>query len=296
VVDDELRRVVRKAWVRTRVHARAVGTQPHPLPDFLIVGAQRSGTTALYHHLAQHPQVRAPLRKEVQFLSLDWDRGIPWYRRHFPVLEPGQQTFEASPYYLFHPSVPSRAAAAVPEARFIALLREPVARTVSHHRHNQATGVEPMTLERALDLEPARLAGDPDGRNHRLYSYVGRSLYAEQIRRWRAAVGDRLLVLLSEDFFDAPSRTFAQVLEFLGLEAWQPASFSVHGAGRSPTEPIPEGLRRRLQERFAAPNRDLAKLLDRDLSGWSDAAASSASLRNPVHVRESASRTAISRT
>jgi hypothetical protein len=295
VVDEEFRRVVRNAWVRTRVHARAVGTQRHPLPDFVIVGAQRSGTTTLYHYLAQHPQVRAPLRKEIQFLSLDWERGIPWYRRHFPLVEPGQQTFEASPYYLFHPAVPVRAAAALPDARFIALVREPVARTVSHYQHNKATGVERMTIERALDLEPARLAGDPDGRNHRLFSYVGRGLYAEQISRWRAAVGDRLLVLLSEDFFDAPRRTFAQVLGFLGLEAWQPASFSVHGPRRSPAEPIPEGFRRRLQERFAAPNRELTELLGRDLSRWFDAGADSPSLPAPVHVRESATRTPISR-
>jgi hypothetical protein len=102
-------------------------------------------------------------------------------------------------------------------------------------------------------------------------------------------------VLLSDDFFDAPWRTFAQVLDFIGLEDWQPATFTVHGPRRSPTEPIPEGVRRRLQERFAAPNRELTELLGRDLSRWLDIGTGSGSLRDPVHVHESTTRTPISR-
>jgi hypothetical protein len=288
------------------VHARTLGVHRHPLPHFVVIGAQRSGTTTLYHHLADHPRVRPPLRKEIQFLTLRWDDGLPWYRRHFPALDqPGLQTFEASPYYLFHPLAPIRAAATLPETRFVALLREPVARATSHYLYNRAIGVESLSFERALDLEQARVAGDPSGRNHRIFSYVGRGLYAEQIRRWREAVGDRLLVVLSEDFFTEPTGTFAQILDFLGLDRWEPARFTAHGPRATPARPLPEGLRRRLQERFAAPNRDLGKLLGRELSPWSDGVdgedegsdrAVPSVHRRPIHVLGPGAGTSFSRT
>jgi hypothetical protein len=83
----------------------------------VIIGAQRAGTTSLYHHLVHHPQVRPPLRKEVQLLSVHWNRGLPWYHRHFPVArDPQLRTCEASPSYLFHPDAPVRAAAVLPDA------------------------------------------------------------------------------------------------------------------------------------------------------------------------------------
>ena len=118
-----------------------------------------------------------PCGKEVQFLSLHWDRGLPWYRRHFPVVtDPAERTFEASPYYLFHPDAPIRAAAALPDTHFVALLREPVERAVSHWFHNRANHLEPLPLAHALDAERERLSRDPSGSNHRLYAYAGRGL------------------------------------------------------------------------------------------------------------------------
>ena len=125
---------LRRMWVTTRVSARVVDPRHRPLPHIVVIGAQRSGTTSLYELLAGHPQVRPPVRKEIQFLSIRWDRGLPWYRRHFPVLSDASlRTCEASPYYLFHPSAPVRAAAALPDTKFIALLREPSTRAISHY-------------------------------------------------------------------------------------------------------------------------------------------------------------------
>ena len=263
-------RALRRVSVGGRVHARVLDPRRRVLPHFVIIGGQRCGTTSLYDHLSGHPQVRTPLRKEVHFLSLHWDRGLPWYRRHFPVVsDPAERTFEASPYYLFHPDAPTRAAAALPDARFVVLLREPAERAVSHWCHNRANRLEPLPLAQALDAEQQRLACDPSGSNHRLYAYAGRGLYAEQIRRWRAAVGDRLLVLLSEDLFTRPDHTIRTVLDFVGLDPWEGEGFEAHGARREDAVAVPAPVRRRLQEHFAAPNRELAALLDRDLSVWS---------------------------
>jgi Sulfotransferase domain len=272
VRNDDWTGGVRRTSVATRVRARGLDPRRRRGPDFVIIGAQRAGTTSLYQHLLRHPQVHPPLRKEVQFLSVHWDRGLPWYHRHFPVARGAEQrTCEASPYYLFHPAAPVRAAAALPDARFIALLREPSARALSHYAHNRANGVEPLSLDDALAAERDRLDADRDGSARRLYSYVARGLYAEQVSRWRDAVGDRLLVLLSDDLFRDPRQTFDRVQAFVGLDQWEPADFQVHSPHRMiDAPPISASLRRRLQEQFAAPNRALAAVLGRDLSEWYD--------------------------
>jgi hypothetical protein len=116
-----------RAWTRA-VLPGPVGA----LPDFLIIGGQRCGTTSLHHYLAAHPAVRPATGKELQFFSIHHGRGERWYRAHFPPPSPGTHSFEASPYYLFHPSVPARVAATLPAGRFIALLRDPVVRAYSH--------------------------------------------------------------------------------------------------------------------------------------------------------------------
>ena len=245
--------------------ARRFDPRDRPLPDFVIIGAQRGGTTALYQHLSQHPAIDPPVRKEIQFLTLHWDRGVDWYRRNFPVLHgPQARTCEASPYYLFHRTAPARAAAALPSTRFVAILREPSARALSHYLHNRANGLESLDFEGALAAEDDRLADDPSGRHHRVYSYATRGLYAEQVRRWQAAVGDRLLVVLNDDLLQDPRRTFDRVQAFVDLEPWEPDDFRAPPASRGALAGISPATRRRLQERFAAPNRELAEILDRD--------------------------------
>ena len=77
-------------------------------PDFVIVGAQRGGTTSLYRYLTGHPEVRAALRKEVHFFDLNFDKGMDWYLAHFPMRGEATVVGEASPYYLYHPDVPER--------------------------------------------------------------------------------------------------------------------------------------------------------------------------------------------
>jgi hypothetical protein len=105
------------------------------LPDFVIIGAQKCGTSSLYHLLTRHPHVERAATKELHFFDLLFDEGIEWYRQCFPPpkLKDGRRTIhgEATPGYLFHPLVPERMAEAVPQARLIALLRNPANRAYS---------------------------------------------------------------------------------------------------------------------------------------------------------------------
>jgi hypothetical protein len=256
---DPVRRTVRatRAWARAAVPDGLPGA-PGALPEFVIIGAQRCGTTSLYRYLAGHPSVRTASGKELQFLSLHHRRGLRWYRGHFPARPPGVRSFEASPYYLFDPEVPARAAALLPQARFIALLRDPVERAYSHYLHSRAYGVEPLSFADAIDAEPDRLAGAGHAARRR-WSYLARGRYAEQLERWFAQVPrERLLVLRTERL----STDYPRVLDFLGLEAHTPelVRHTRRAEQDGPSQLTPE-LRARLRAEFAPHEAALAALL-----------------------------------
>ena len=239
------------------------------LPDFLVVGAQRSGTTSMFKTLAQHPQVAKPfLRKGVHFFDKNYDEGLDWYRGHFPVhatsrlRRPGRArplTGESSPYYMFHPLAGERLARDLPGVRLLVLLRDPVERAYSGHAHELARGYETESFERALELESERIAGarermvaEPghDSAHWQHHAYATRGQYVDQLVALERLVGrERLLVVDSEQFFTRPQEVFPEVLRFLGLPPHPGTVFEQHNArARSP---LPAGLRTRLEEHFA---------------------------------------------
>lgn len=260
------------------------------LPDFLIIGAQRAGTTSLYRYLAEHPAViPAVLNKGIHYFDTDYGRGDSWYRSHFPS-EPykavvrrrtGQArvvTGEGSPYYSFHPLCPERIARTLPEARFIIMLRDPVGRAHSQYEHERARGFESLTFEAALREEEARLAGEEDRMRaeplyvsfeHQHHSYVARGRYVDQLRRWHDHVDpDRLLVIDAGAFFADPDAEYRTVLRFLELPE---RSLSEYGQLNAHSYHVmSEEARAFLASRFDAADRELAELLGRELS-WTEA-------------------------
>jgi hypothetical protein len=257
------------------------------LPSFLIIGAQRCGTTSLYRYLAQHPAIGpVVLTKGAHYFSTNYDKGFDWYRSHFPTSIHGRYvkrrhgfdmiTGEGSPYYVFHPLAPERVARVLPDVKLIVLVRDPVSRAYSQYRHELDRGFEQLAFEEALEAEPARLAGererilnDPSyySFDHQHHSYLARGRYLEQIQAWRVFfTPEQLLVVKSEDFFSHPTETYTRILAFLGLPSWHPPAFDVHNAGHYP-KMRPE-TRHMLTEYYAEPNRALAADLGLDL-GWS---------------------------
>src|SRR5690606_6317559 len=142
------------------------------LPDFLIVGGQRCGTTSMYRALAAHPAVlKAVLHKGVHYFDINYHRGLSWYRGHFPLQRTARAvaahtgvaplTFESSPCYMYRPLAAGRIAADLPWVRLIVLVRDPVERAYSQHAHEVARGFETeRDFGRALALEESRLAGE----------------------------------------------------------------------------------------------------------------------------------------
>lgn len=237
-------------------------------PDFVIIGAQRGGTTSLYRYLTAHPEVGAALRKEVHFFDQNYDKGVDWYLAHFPLRGEATVVGEGSPYYLLHPEVPGRMRAVVPRAKLIALLRNPVDRAYSQYQLNVRRGLERLSFEDAVDQEPERLAAG-DRRSmmtSRRASYVTRGRYAEQLERWLGVFPrEQMLILKSEELYADPQRVLHQVLAYLDLPLWSPSRFRAgHKAEYSAMDAATRG---RLGDYFAPYNRRLYALIDRDL-GW----------------------------
>jgi hypothetical protein len=257
-----------------------------PGPDFLIVGAKRAGTTTLYHALRQHPEVGAlfPPQQRIKsphYFALEHDRGVRWYRSHFPMRRPFGLTRpiagDADPYLLYHPLAPERVALEAPGARVLILLRDPVERAWSHHWDRVKNGVETLEFEDAIAAEPERLSGqeelllaDPHhvSHAHEHYSYLDRGRYAVQVRRWLQHVpADKILIARCEDLYRDPQAVFDVVCDFLGLTPFTPSRFGKHHA-HADRPRVPQPIRNRVFPAFEEQNEDLTKVLDTPL--WWD--------------------------
>ena len=173
-------------------------SQKRLLPEFIIIGSQRSGTTSLYNYLAGHPYVLPAIVKEVHFFDLAFNNGLNWYRGHFPFTTNGKDgqriiTGEASPYYIFHPHAPGRIARIFPGMKIILLLRNPVDRAFSHYQHEASLGFERLPFDEAVEKESSRLQGEIEKMeqdenyrsfNHQHYSYLSRGIDADQVKTW----------------------------------------------------------------------------------------------------------------
>lgn len=248
-------------------------------PSFLIVGAQRSGTTSLHRTLKQHPAVVGALHKKgVHYFDVNYTRGYDWYQGHFPLRSSAERierrtgmrvvACESSPYYMFHPLAPERIAADLPDARVIVMLRDPVERAYSAYTHERARGFETEDVERAFALEERRLKGevgrilaDPAyvSHHHQHNAYVARGRYIEQLERVERALGrDRMHIIDCGDYFTDPDHVYRATLEFLDLPPWPDARHQVHNA--RPRTGMDDALRERLTAHFEP--------YDERLAGW----------------------------
>jgi Sulfotransferase domain len=255
------------------------------LPGVLIVGAQRCGTTSMYRTLSQHPAVlKAVLHKGVHYFDMNYERGLGWYRAHFPLRASARRasrvagdralTFESSPYYLFHPCAAERIARDLPGVKLLVLVRDPVERAYSAHAHELARGFETEPFDRALELEARRLRGEAErmesdpaylSHSHQHHAYRARGRYAEQLERLERAVGaDRIHVVDSGDFYTKPEPVYDAVLDFLGLASRGYPDFDRHNA--RPRSPMPDSLRAELTSYFEPFDQQLTRWLGQDPS------------------------------
>jgi hypothetical protein len=201
-----------------------------PLPSFLIIGAQKAGTSSLFSYLSQHPAILGSFIKEVQFFTRRYHWGVRGYRACFPKAQSinnggPYQCGESTPFYLFDEQAPDRIRTLIPNIKLIAMLREPVERAYSHHKHCIRHGLEKRSFEEAVEADLdrynrhgiARCPGEPT-HSYRHHSYVRRGFYDLQLERWfQRFPKENILCMRAEDFFADPANETSKVVKFLGL-------------------------------------------------------------------------------
>ena len=196
-------------------------------PDFLIVGAQKAGTTSLFNWLVDSGLADTPLVKEVGYFDTRWNRPVK-YRGYFNARQNGRLVGEATPSYLAFPEVAGRVAAELgTECKIIMVLREPVSRAVSHYFHECRLGFEKRDMYTAMTEEAGLIEEAFDqstSASRRKYilthcSYIYRSMYSSRIRPWLDHFDiDNLHLIKSEHMFKNPGATVKGVADFLSVE------------------------------------------------------------------------------
>ena len=251
--------------------------QKHAPPNFIIIGAQKSGTSSLFSYLAQHPQLLPSSNKEVHYFDSglnpeedNFQKGESWYRKHFPLkkeMSRTQKTFEASPLYIFNPLVPKRIHRLIPNVKIIAVLRNPTERAISQYFHEWRLNMEPLPLMQAVQAEEQRVADAIATKNYKSSSYIhftykSRGLYHTQLERYFNYFSRKqILVLNSDDLFNKTEETLERVFDFIGVDSGfktadlKPRNIS---ANRVVVEPV---VYEYLNDYFLAHNQSLYDLL-----------------------------------
>ncbi|OYD09170.1 hypothetical protein CHM34_03860 [Paludifilum halophilum] len=249
------------------------------MPDYIIAGAQKCGTTSLYHYLTDNRYIVPAKKKEVHFFDWNYRKGTSWYTDQFPLplkrKKRGFITGEASPYYLFHPHAAKRAFDTVPGAKIIVLLRNPVDRAYSHYNHQVRRGKENLSFEEAIEKEGARLRMERrkmlrnpnyNSQTYWRYSYLARGIYVDQLERWmKYFPRKQMLIIRSEDFYKNTGSTLRKVTGFLGVPDSSPKTTNPYKSGSY--EPMNPDTRQLLINYFRPHNRRLYQKLNVDF-GW----------------------------
>ncbi|NJK38279.1 MAG: tetratricopeptide repeat protein [Oscillatoriales cyanobacterium RM1_1_9] len=238
-------------------------------PAFLIIGTQKSGTTSLYQYICQHPQVVAPLQKEIDFFIWQFHHGLDWYLAHFPAIsaEAALITGEASPSYILDFKVAEKLKENFPGIKLIVLLRNPVNRAFSQYQdHKRWVNPESRSLEQAIadeiallqDFKDVTLAGEKFWQTQ--YGYLLRGMYVYFLEKWMSILPrEQFLILQSEAFYAEPEPTLNRVFDFLNLPNYSLPTHPKYTTGSY--LPIPQPLRQTLVDFFAPHNQRLIQFL-----------------------------------
>lgn len=239
---------------------------------FLVVGAQKSGTTALAAYLRQHPQLFIPEEKELHFFD---DEGLAWptpdltkLHRHFARAEANQLWGEATPISMYWDPAAERIWRYNPSIRLIVVLRNPIERAYSHWAMEHARGDDRLSFEQALIQEEER-SREALPQQHRVYSYADRGFYSSQLRRlWRFFGRDAVLVLRHEQLRQQPNDCLAAIWQHLGVKQLEQAIPPQERHIGAYDAPMSGAARQRLRRLFWHEIGQLEALLNWDCSAW----------------------------
>ena len=254
----------------------------HVLPDYMIIGFAKCGTTSLHEYLIQHPLIYPPLGKEIDYFDRLYSRGINWYRAKFPlktqkffvknILKKEFVTGEATPRYLEHPNALMRIKKILPNEKFIVLVRNPIDRAFSHYNMNLRNGYEYRSFEDAIKHEEERISGRYEKMNkntnyyswdYDLFAYREHGVYIKKLKKWLEVFPrEQFLIIQSEEFLEKPHTVYHKTLNFLNLPKWEPVGYQFFKKREYKEKKIDPEFRKNLQNYFEPYNEELYKLLD----------------------------------
>jgi len=238
------------------------------LPDFLIIGAARCGTSSMHANLLLHPRIQGPLKtkikgnnKEVHFFDKKFGRGVEWYASCFPFKESKEiLNFESTPNYFYDEKVPGRISHSMTAPmKLIVMLRNPADRAWSHFWHWK----DKCHWNHKIFFNPKHIV-------------VDKGVYWKQLKRWLTFYHpNEIMIIKSEAFYAEPLKAIAEVFDFLGIRRiridnpvyYDPKREHIRDPGKAKYPEIPERIRAKLEQFYRPHNLILEKLLDRKM-GW----------------------------
>lgn len=248
------------------------------LPNFLIIGAARSGTSTLYHQLQNHPDVYLPRNKRPEphffFKATEYKRGLAYYsERYFSDWKGEKAVGEASTSYLFGKGTPELVADALPDVRIIVMLRNPIDRAYSNYWHTVSSGLDNLSFEEAISREDERtiqLEGTPLA-EIKPFSYLARGMYWKQVENWlRHFDRSQMHFIIFDDFKVNQAIVISDALKFLGLspDILEVDNKRIDNSSKPQGVEIPESTRELMRRYFEKDVEKLGSFLNRDLSHW----------------------------
>jgi hypothetical protein len=249
----------------------------HVLPDFLIIGAAKSGTSSLYDYLVQHPSIFPCIVKEPNYFARYYDKGTSWYKGCFSttMLKYNTEkikklkflTGEASTQYYWYPHVPKRVKQLLPNVKLIILLRNPVDRSFSHYQMEVRHGNENLSFEEAIKEEEKRTESEYEkiindeyyfSSKYTMQAYIAKSIYIESVKRWTNYFPkEQILFVNSADFYKNTPETMNKIFDFLDLPHHSLSNYEVIRKGNY--SKIKSSTRQELLEFFKPYNEELYK-------------------------------------
>ncbi|MDY6940909.1 MAG: tetratricopeptide repeat protein [Cyanobacteriota bacterium] len=226
-----------KQTIWTHPHLAKLDWKPQKesSPDFIIIGDIKCGTSSLHAYLNSHPRILFPLKKELQFFSNHFDRGVDWYLAHFPAItdRPELLTGEASPGYFGKPGVDRLIHQLFPDIKLILLLRNPVDRALSRYFQKKKVGQGmKRSFAEIVTQEMENFNQDSGDKFTEPKGLLLGGLYIYKLQRWMNLFSpEQFLILHSESFFRDPARTMERVYHFLGLPDNSEQKYEVWNAG-----------------------------------------------------------------
>lgn len=267
-----------------RIYRRLTGSR-RSLPDFLLIGVPKAGTTSFFWDLCQHDLIEPPEFKEVNYFNLNTDKSLNWYRAHFPMRSklhnsvPRMITGEASVRYMCTPDAPKLVRRFMPDVRLIVMLRNPVDRAFSQYQmesrvlSKRGRTLPPFDVQISRELEyvrhhPIHPAKHKEHvKSYGPLKYVRRGVYLPFIRYWLSVFDrEQMLVLRSEDYFENLIPVLHKVFAFLDVPDDNighiiPSRRNFGGY----REKLPADIRHELQEFYDPHNEALYEFLKRDM-------------------------------